>query len=109
MRLKHRIGDFISAIIIVAGLMLDLLHHPYGKTIFYGGFLMLALSEIYYGIYLVIQRKERIKWHSIAIPTFLMAGVAFFYFTNAKSSLAMIILALATAMIQKNKLLIAAK
>lgn len=109
MKLKHRLGDFISAFVIVIGLMLDLSHSPYGKAIFYGGFLMMALSQVYYEIYLVMQRKERIQWQSIVIPIFLVAGVGLFFFTHTKSSLALIILALSTAMIQRSKILTAVK
>lgn len=109
MKLKHRLGDFISAFVIVIGLMLDLSHSPYGKAIFYGGFLMMALSQVYYELYLVMQRKERVQWYAIVVPIFLILGVVLFFFTDAKSSLALVILALSTAMIQKSKFLTASK
>jgi hypothetical protein len=48
MKLKYRLGDFISIIVIVLGVLLELAPWPYGKSMTYAGFLLLGIVHLYY-------------------------------------------------------------
>lgn len=104
MKLKHRLGDFIAAIVVVVGVMLDLSHLPYGKEIFYAGFLLLAAAEVYYGIYLNLKNNEPVAWQSIVIPLCYASAVGMALITQKPVYLIFMIFAFVIAALKRNKL-----
>ena len=109
MKLKYPLGDLLALAVVIIGTIFDLLHHPNGKQIFYSGFILLALSHLYYRIYIPKSRNQVITWKSFVYPALLIGGAALFFIINTKSALVLIFFGLTVSFAQRNNLLTESK
>ena len=83
MRLKYRLGDFISMIVIVLGVLLELAPWPYGKSMTYAGFLLLGIVHLYYYSNDLKNGKATFPdWKQILLPVFIISCVAIHIISN---------------------------
>lgn len=76
MRLKYKLGYFLSAIIIVVGLMLKLAKLDEYQMVFYFGILGVGISGLYYFFQDANNDKDRFKWVNLIISTTIIFLVA---------------------------------
>ena len=109
MKFKYPIGDMFALGVIVIGAIFDLMHHARGKQIFYSGFILLALSHLYYRIYVPYAKNEKVGLRAFVTPVLLIAGAVIFFMANTRTALVLIFFGLALSFAQRTKLLTQSK
>lgn len=87
MRLKYRLGDFISIFVVILGVMLEIAQWPYGKNLTYAGFSLLGTVQLcYYSIDLRKGKAIFPDWKQILLPVFVLSCVAIHISSNMNTT-----------------------
>ena len=81
MRLHYKLGYFISAIVVVIGLMLKLSEIDNNQIIFYAGLLGLGISGIFYVLRDFYPETSQLKWMKLigCIVVIILVAIHFVY------------------------------